>query len=157
MVILLTLFLAEEYWTTIFPNNANYKNPSRYWNSWFSVTRGLGSSILVSAENLKLVEINWQNKLLLLSSLQKTYSPKYAKRALIFVLPRQSKSSLTPTTAFISSTKFAIKKFSLLRSIKASNYHLRYLQLTSGSPKKSRSFFQYGVFSIFKTRFPHNY
>ena len=81
---------------------------------------------------------------------------KIQKDAITFDLCRHAKSSLTATTVFISSTKFAIKGFSLLKGISGNicNIHpLRCLQLTSDRPKKSRSFLQYGVFPIFKARF----
>ena len=68
MVIFSNLFLALEHWPSDIPNNANYTVSSRYWNSQVSVTRGWVSSILVSAESLKFVEIYWQIKPLIFFS-----------------------------------------------------------------------------------------
>ena len=51
------LFIALEYWPSDITNNALYVVSSRYWNSQFTVTIGLVSSTLVSAENLKVLEL----------------------------------------------------------------------------------------------------
>ena len=44
-----------------------------------------------------------------------------------------------------------------LRGNSGNNYPFQPLQLTSVSPEKSRSTFQYGVFPIFESKLPHNY
>ena len=59
-----------------------------------------------------------------------------------------SKSSLSATTGFSFSTKFAVERFLKLRNISGYNCPSRSLRLTSESPKKSRSNFQYGVSSV---------
>ena len=51
---LLTWFFALDFWQSNIRNNANYNDSSRYWNSQFSVTRVLVSSILVSVKVWKL-------------------------------------------------------------------------------------------------------
>ena len=73
----------------------------------------------------------------------------FPKNAINFDLSRHAKLPLTATTGFISSTKIEIRGFPFCRSISSSNYPFCYLRLTSDSPEKSRSVFQYGVFSIF--------
>ena len=60
MVILLIFFLALQYWPSDVPSNAIYDVSFRYRNSYLSVSGGFISSISVSAENLKLLEMFWQ-------------------------------------------------------------------------------------------------
>ena len=149
--------LALKFWFSNFPNNAYYNVPSRYWEPYFSVTRGWVSSILVFAENWELVEIYWQIKLLNFSlhmNLQKWKVPKYA---FTFDLSRHAKSSLIETTGFISSNKVAIKPFPLSASISGNNYFFDSLRFTSNGPIVSRNVLQSGVFSFFKAIHPHNY
>ena len=105
--------------------------------------------MLVSTENLKLMEIYWQIKPLIFSAHQNLDEPKIPKYFFNFDLFRHANSSLTATRVFISSTKVAIKEFPLLRIISASNCPFRCFRLTFDSPKKSRNIFQYQVFSIF--------
>ena len=143
------LYLGLKYWQSDIPNNALYNVSSRYLNSWFSVIRGLASSILVSTECLKLVGIDWQIKSSIFLDHQNLDSPKFPKYAITFDLFWHSKSSLSATTGFISSTKVAIENFPLSRTISGFNYSFCSLRLTSDCPKKSKSSSQYGVFSIF--------
>ena len=104
MVNVSILFLALEYWDSDNSNNAIYKVSSH------KVFRDLVCSILVSVENMKLVEMCWQNKPLIFSSNQNLDKPKIPKYAFIFDLSRHAKSSLTATTGFVSSTRVAITK-----------------------------------------------
>ena len=143
------LFLALEYWFSDISNNAIYKVSFQYRNSCFSVTRSLVSSTLISAESLKLVEIDWQSKSLIFSSHPNFQNPNFPKNAVTFDLFRHAKSSLTATTGFIFSTKVAIKVFPLLRNNIGNNYPFRSLWLTSDCPENAASFFRYEVFSIF--------
>ena len=157
MVILLIFFLALEYWLADIPYNAIYDVSSRHWNSYFSVARGLAPSIMVSATNAKHVEFYWQIKPLIFSSHQNLDSLKISDYAFAFDLSRHAKWHLTAPTGLISFTKITTKRFPLLKRVSTHNFPFRSLQLTSGSPKKSRSFIQNGVFSVSKARFPNNY
>ena len=121
----------------------------QYRNSCFSVTRSLVSSTLISAESLKLVQIDWQSKSLIFSSNPNFQNPNFPKYAVTFDLFRHAKSSLTASTGFIFSTKVAIKVFPLLRNNIGNNYPFRSLWLTCDCPENSASFFRYEVFSIF--------
>ena len=93
-VILSILFLELEYWPSDIPRNAIYDVSIRYWNSWFSVSRGFVSSVLVTAENLRLLEIFWQIKPLIFPPHQNFYVPKIPKYATTSDFSRPSKSSL---------------------------------------------------------------
>ena len=73
--------------------------------------KGLVSSILVSAENLKLVEIDWWVKSMIFASYQNLDTPKIPINAIILDLSRHSKLSSPATTGFISFTKVAIEDF----------------------------------------------
>ena len=152
MVILSFLFFALDYWHSVVLNNDIYNVPAGYRNSNFSVTRGWGSSITVAAENLKLVEIDWQIKSLIFSSDQNLDNPKFPQFAITFVLSRDPKSSSSACTGFISSTKVAIEMHTPLRSISGNNYPVRSLRSTSDSPKMSKSFFSIWSFLDFVIR-----
>ena len=143
------LFLALEYWFSDISNIAIYKVSFQYRNSCFSVTSSLVSSTLISAESLKLVEIDWRSKSLIFSSHPNFQNPNFPKYAVTFDLFRHAKSSLTASTGFIFSTKVAIKMFPLLRNNIGNNYPFRSLWLTSDCQENSASFFRYEVFSIF--------
>ena len=104
------------------------------------MTRGFASSILISAENLELVEIYWQIKRVIFSWHQNLDSPKVPKYSITFV------SALTATTAFMSSTKVAVKGFPFLRSISANEYRFCSLRLTSDSTKCQEVFFNMKYF-----------
>ena len=82
-------------------------------------------------------------------------SPETPKNANTSDLSRHSKSSLSVTTGFISSTKVAIEKFMFLKNINFGNYLLQSLWWSSHCLKTS--LFQFGVFSIFESGFLHNY
>ena len=53
--------VALDYWQSDISNNVVYDVSSRYWNYYFSVTTVLVSSILVSSENLKLLDDDWKS------------------------------------------------------------------------------------------------
>ena len=77
----------------------------------FPVTRGLLSTILVSAKNLQLVEIDWQIKSMLFSSYQNLDCAKIPKNGFNFDSYRHSKSSLSATTGLTPSTNIATDFF----------------------------------------------
>ena len=68
---------------------------------------------------------------------------KSPKKAFTFGLSRHSKSPLSITTGFNSSTKLPIERFLFLRSLCGNDHLFRSVQLTSDNPKMSRSNFQF--------------
>ena len=75
----------------------------------------------------------------LLFSHQNVYSPKIPKNAITFGLSGHSKSSLSVTTGFISSSNVGIERFLLLEKITVDPW--RSLPWTSDVTKMSKSFF----------------
>ena len=129
----------------------------RYWNSQFFVTRGLLSVIfhIGLCRQLEIYRKLLSNQTIDFFPASESWYSEKSKHAITFDLSWHANPFLTSTTGFLSSTKVSIEKVPLLRSISANNYPFRSLQLPCDSPKKSRSFFKYGVCSISKARFPH--
>ena len=65
---------------------------------------------------------------------------------------RHSKSSLSATKGFISSTKSAIETFLLLKNITVNNYSFHSFQWTSDSTKNSKKCFSIWILIEFLTR-----
>ena len=159
MEILSMLFLALEYWLSYISNSAIYNVSSRYGNSWFSVVRGLLSSILFFDENLKLVEVYWQLKALFFSSHLNLDLPKFPKCASTFILSHQD----------IFDRNYRIYFFHLVHQgqtqksfcFRGGLVLLTILPVTCNwlliVEKTQEVFFRYGAFSISKARFRHNY
>ena len=110
-----------------------------------SVTRGFISFFLVSAENLEFVKIDRQIKSLIFASHQSLDRPKVPKYAFASDFSRHAKSSLMANIGFFSSTKVAIRDYSLQKNLNGNIYPLRCWRLTSDSPRRSRNIFQFGV------------
>ena len=106
------------------------------WNFWKSFAKS-NHSFFASHQNLDI--------------------PKIPKHVFTFDLCRHAKSSLTATTNFMHSTKVAIKKCPLLIGISGNNYSFIPCIWLRIVPKGWESVLQYGVFPIFRARFPRNY
>ena len=146
MILMSILFLALEFWRSVISINAIFNNSFWNWNPYFSVTRGLVPSILISA--WAFVQVYWQIKLLIFPSHQNLVCSKILKLATTFDLIWHAKSSLTAITGFVPSTKVAVRNLLLLRIISPNSCPFRSLRLTSSSQKESGIIFC-GVFSIF--------
>ena len=83
MKMLSILFLALEYWQSDLPNNAIHNVLSRYWNSYFSLTTGLLSSILVFKQSLNFLEK--MDKLFIFSSHRSRIVRKFQNMLLLLI------------------------------------------------------------------------
>ena len=146
--ILSIVFLPLDHWRADIPDNTLYNVSSRYWNSYFFVTRGFGSSMLFSAESSKVVNIGWWNKLFAFSSHQNLDSPKIPKASrTIDILGIQSYLSPHLQRSFFQDRSQSKSFLFWGSSVVMIFFHS--LRFTSHSTKMSRTFFENGVFSVF--------
>ena len=111
MVVLLILFLALNYWPSDVPSNAIYNVSPQYWNSKFSVTRGLVFSIIFSAQKLETFETPLTNQTIDILLASEFWFSEMQKIASTFDLSRHAKSFFSAITGFISSPKSTSKEF----------------------------------------------